>query len=157
MNETHDKQTIDLFGMTVDRAVIDASTYRLLNDETAPGWTESLRSMFDTIESVVDKHRNDEMLSFILLSEFCRMFGGAPFYVPTGKTLSSVLRSIQIWKEFKGNNVFELSRKFGVSTREIQFVLSRMRRSELRKIQGDMFAGLDEVADGHGRRNGRPY
>ncbi|MBC8674195.1 hypothetical protein H2136_18075 [Aeromonas hydrophila] len=74
--------------------------------------------MFDTIDAVVEKHRDDKMLPFIMLSEFCRTLA-APFYVPNGKTLATVLRSIQIWNEFTGNNVFELSRKFGVSTREI--------------------------------------
>lgn len=157
MKETHDKQTIDLFGISVDLDAIDPETYRMLSDETSPGWTELLRGMFDTIDAVVEKHRDDKMLPFIMLSEFCRTFGGAPFYVPNGKTLATVLRSIQIWNEFTGNNVFELSRKFGVSTREIQFVLARMRRSEMRKVQGDMFAGVDAVADGKGRRNGRAY
>ena len=56
MKETHDKQTIDLFGIGVDLNAIDPETYRMLSDETAPGWSEQLRSMFDTIESVVDKH-----------------------------------------------------------------------------------------------------
>jgi Mor family transcriptional regulator len=157
MKDAHDQQSVDLFGISVDLDAIDPETYRMLSDETAPGWTELLRGMFDTIDAVVEKHRDDKMLPFIMLSEFCRTFGGAPFYVPNGKTLATVLRSIQIWNEFTGNNVFELSRKFGVSTREIQFVLARMRRSELRKVQGDMFAGLDDVADGKGRRHGRAY
>lgn len=157
MRDETDQKTVELFGVGVDLNAIDPETYRMLSDDTAPGWSEQLRAMFDTIEHVVAAHRDSPMLSFVMLSEFCRTFGGAPFYVPNGKTLTTVLRSIQIWKEFNGKNQFELSRKFGVSVREIQFVLARMRRSELRKVQPDMFTGLDPVADGNGRRNGRAY
>jgi Mor family transcriptional regulator len=157
MKDAHDHQSVDLFGVGVDLDAIDPETYRMLSDETAPGWTELLRSMFDNFEQIINKHRDSPMLSLLLLSEHCRIFGGAHFYVPNGKTMTTMLRSIQIWKEFTGDNTFELSRKFGVSVREVQFVLARMRRSEMRKIQGDMFAGLDPVADGKGRRNRRVY
>ena len=91
-----------------------------------------------------------------MLSEFCRTFGGAQLCAER----QDPGHGIAVHPDMEGvhrNNVFELSRKFGVSTREIQFVLARMRRSEMRKIQGDMFTGMDAVADGHGRKNGRAY
>ncbi|WP_421195290.1 Mor transcription activator family protein [Aeromonas jandaei] len=156
MKDETDLSTVDLFGVGVDLNAIDPETYRMLSDDTAPGWSEQLRAMFDVISHVVENHRDDKALDLLIISEICRNFGGAPFYVPNGSTLKTVIRSIQIWKEFDGKNQIELSRKHGVTLRSIQFILSSMRKSHLRKIQGDMFVELGHDPYVKTHPNGRP-
>jgi Mor family transcriptional regulator len=157
MSTVKDRQTIDMFGCEIEKGELSTQLERLLDEDSGHGWPDTLRDLFSLIERVIDQHRDDELLSITLLSEICKAFGGDSFYLPKGQSISSLLRAIQVWKEFKGNNAFELSRKYKVSVREIQFIVARMRRLEMRRRQVDMFAGLDPLADGAGRKNGRPY
>lgn len=157
MSQERDKQTIDMFGCDIEKGELATQLETLFDDGSGHGWPDTLRDLFNLIEKVVEEHTDYNTFSITLLSEICKAFGGDSFYLPKGQRIASLLRAIQVWKEFKGNNAFELSRKHNVSVREIQFIVARMRRLEMRRRQGDMFPGLDPLADGTGRKNGRPY
>lgn len=156
MGEIREEQ-IDMFGEAVGKSEIGAQLDRLLDENAEHGWPETLRDLYTLLERTIDKHRGDEELSVILLSEICTAFGGARFYLPKGKSIEVMLRSLLVWKAFTGDNSFELSRRFKVSMREIQYILARMRKLEARARQRDMFAGTEHMAPGPARKHGRLY
>ncbi|MDU7778678.1 MAG: Mor transcription activator family protein [Aeromonas caviae] len=157
MSAGRDKDTIDMFGCEVDRGEVAAELDRLFDDGTGHGWPEVLRELYNLIERVVEEHTDFNTFSITLLSEICNAFGGDEFYLPKGKRIAGILRGIRVWKEFKGNNAFELSRKYDVSVREIQYIIARMRRVEKRRRQPDLFDGSDDAVIHPARKNGRPY
>jgi len=155
--DKRDEQTIDMFGEVIGQSEISSQLDRLLDEGSECGWPETLRDLYTLLEQIVEKHRGSDELSVILLSEICAAFGGAQFYLPKGKSIEVILRSMLVWKAFKGNNSFELSRRFKVSVREIQYILARMRKLEARARQRDLFAGTEHMVSGPVRKHGRLY
>ncbi|MGY4028258.1 Mor transcription activator family protein [Aeromonas rivuli] len=156
MSDKQEEQ-IDMFGEAVGKSEISTQLDRLLDEEAEYGWPETLRDLYSLIERTIDKHRHADELSVLLLSAICTNFGGARFYLPKGKSIEVMLRSMLVWKAFTGNNTFELSRQFKVSMREIQYILARMRKLESRARQRDLFAGTEQAAQGQTRKHGRLY
>lgn len=54
--------------------------------------------------------------------------GGDRIYLPKGDALATALTHSRIFHEHKGNNVPELARRYGLSTRQIQHIYSRQLR-----------------------------
>lgn len=157
MRSERDKDTIDMFGCEVERGEIAAELDRLFEDESSHGWPEVLRELYNLIERVVEEHHDYNTFSITLLSEICNAFGGDEFYLPKGKRIAGILRGIRVWKEFKGNNAFELAKKYDVTVREIQYIIARMRRVERQRRQPDLFAGTENELKLPKTKNGRPY
>lgn len=157
MRSERDKDTIDMFGCEMEKGEVAAELDRLFDDQSKNGWPEVLRELYSLIERVVEEHTDYNTFSITLLSEICNAFGGDEFYLPKGKRISGILRGIRVWKEFKGDNQFELSRKYGVSVREIQYIIARMRKVEKRRRQPDLFAGTENELVLPKTKNRRPY
>lgn len=151
------EEQIEMFGEAVGKNEVGHYLDRLLDEDAEAAWPETLRDLYTLIERTVEQHRNDESLSVILLSEIVQTFGGARFYLPRGKSIEVMVRSMMVWKAFTGNNTYELSRQFKVSMREIQYILARMRKLEARSRQRDMFAGTEQAAPSLVRKHGRLY
>ena len=117
------------------------------------GWVRFL-GLFSAPATLRKEPKN---ILVILLSEIVQTFGGARFYLPRGKSIEVMVRSMMVWKAFTGNNTYELSRQFKVSMREIQYILARMRKLEARSRQRDMFAGTEQAAPSLVRKHGRLY
>ena len=154
---SHREEQIEMFGEAVGKNEVGHHLDRLLDEDAEAAWPETLRDLYTLIERTVEQHRNDESLSVILLSEIVQTFGGARFYLPRGKSIEVMVRSMMVWKAFTGNNTYELSRQFKVSMREIQYILARMRKLEARSRQRDMFAGTEQAAPSLVRKHGRLY
>lgn len=158
MRSERDKDTIDMFGCEVEKGEVAAELDRLFGDEESEGrWPEVLRDLYNLIERIVEEHHDYNTFSITLLSEICNSFGGDSFYLPKGKKISAILRGIRVWKEFKGNNAFELAKKYDVTVREIQYIIARMRRVERQRRQPDLFAGTENELKLPKRKNRRPY
>lgn len=151
------EEQIEMFGEAVGKNEVSHHLDRLLDEDAEAAWPETLRDLYTLIERTVEQHRNDESLSVILLSEIVQTFGGARFYLPRGKSIEVMVRSMMVWKAFTGNNTYELSRQFKVSMREIQYILARMRKLEARSRQRDLFAGTEQAAPELVRKHGRLY
>lgn len=151
------EEQIEMFGEAVGKNEVGHHLDRLLDEDAEAAWPETLRDLYTLIERTVEQHRNDESLSVILLSEIVQTFGGARFYLPRGKSIEVMVRSMMVWKAFTGNNTYKLSRQFKVSMREIQYILARMRKLEARSRQRDMFAGTEQAAPSLVRKHGRLY
>ncbi|MBD1584861.1 Mor transcription activator family protein [Pseudoalteromonas sp. S16_S37] len=68
-------------------------------------------------------------------------FGGEYVYVCKGRKLDAMLKSNQIWAEFRGNNHRELAKKFGCSVQWVYTVIRTKNMILYGDVQGDLFDG----------------
>lgn len=66
-------------------------------------------------------------------------WGGSGIYFPMGMTYKLSQRDRQIYSEFKGNNHFELAKKYEVSVIWIYKIIRTVQKEELASRQKDMF------------------
>ena len=64
----------------------------------------------------------------------------ADVYFPMGMVWKVSQRDREIFREFNGRNHHELARKFGVSLQWVYSVVKRVRKEELDRMQGKLFA-----------------
>lgn len=102
-------------------------------------WPEAMRQMYDILRhESVQAGANDE-LAIRQLSSICKAFGGMQFYLPRGNQLENEIKHLHIWQDFNGDNVAELSRKYGLSMQHIYRVIAKMRNREVKKRQHNLF------------------
>ncbi|WP_072669484.1 Mor transcription activator family protein [Vibrio injensis] len=128
MMKEHD-DNLDLFGF--DNVDLNDVESVIEDDVKSPDALRQIYALF--------KQELDQESALRLLSSFCKHFGGFPVYVPKGRKLDSELKKIQIWHDFKGNNVEELARKYSVSVFHVYHVLKQMRKAEHDKRQPKLF------------------
>ncbi len=61
------------------------------------------------------------------------------FYLPTGTVLQDALRNVQIYNEFKGNNVPDLVKKYNLSESHIYAIIREQRTLSRKRYQRDLF------------------
>lgn len=127
----------DLFGHAADAQLLANLDH--MQFEESEKWPEVLREMHDLLKTSLSEAGADSRLSLLLLSRICEHFGGLQFYVPRGKALSSMITSLKIWEEFNGRNVDVLAKRYTVSAQHIWRVVAKMRASEMKRRQADLF------------------
>lgn len=112
-------------------------------DETR-SWPKTLVELIDLISSHLQRDMELDQVAaraeargLVLL--IARQFGGRPFYLPKGRSLNKALRDRQIWEEFTGNNVNELSRRHDLTPVQIYDIINTQRQIEQKKYQSDLF------------------
>ncbi|MBD1584857.1 Mor transcription activator family protein [Pseudoalteromonas sp. S16_S37] len=70
-------------------------------------------------------------------------FGGEYVYVCKGRKLDAMLKSNQMWAEFRGNNHRELAKKFGCSVQWVYTVIRTKNMILYGDAQGDLFEGCN--------------
>ena len=99
MKETHDKQTIDLFGIGVDLNAIDPETYRMLSGETAlAGASSCAACSAPSANRWWTKHRDDRCCPSSLCIPSSAARFGALLYCRTARPNHGIAVH-QIWKE----------------------------------------------------------
>lgn len=76
-----------------------------------------------------------------LVGVMAHYFGGQSIYLPTGETLQEALRNVQIFDEFRGNNVAELVKKYRLSESHIYAILREQRALARKRYQHDFDFG----------------
>lgn len=106
-------------------------------------WPKSLAELCDVLthELVRQKHAQPEagLLANKLAAALAHYMGGRAVYLPTGDTLFQALRNNAIYNEWKGNNIDDLSRKYGLSNPQIYAVIAEQRVLHRKRHQQDMF------------------
>lgn len=74
-----------------------------------------------------------------------QVWGGQNVYFPMGMVWKVSQRDREIFREFNGRNHHELARKFGVSLQWVYSVVKRVRKEELDRMQGKLFADEPDV------------
>ena len=85
-----------------------------------------------TRDMLPEAHRRlAEVIGLEATLQLCEAYGGAPLYIPKLDALVAVQRARHIRTEFDGMNTAQLARRYGVSMRTVQMILSDAPRRSL--------------------------
>lgn len=73
---------------------------------------------------------------------WCAEVGGGDFYLPRDMEFALSSRDLQIWESFNGRNTWELSQQFGLTERQIRYILGVMRKRSV-EVNQMRLPGLD--------------
>lgn len=87
-----------------------------------------------TRDMLPEAHRRlAEVIGLEATLRLCEAYGGAPLYIPKMDALVAARRDLSIRAEYDGMNTAALARRYGVSMRTVQMILSEApRRSAAR-------------------------
>lgn len=131
MNE----QQHDLFGDALDPSLLEHAAVQAEQHR----WPELLRDINSLLSNELEKRGVDNNLSLPLTYAIAKNLGGMQVYIPKGDALETMIRDMQIWAEFNGTNVAQLTLKYNVTFKTIYSVIARMRELERKRRQPDMF------------------
>jgi Mor family transcriptional regulator len=78
-----------------------------------------------TRDMLPEAHRRlAEVIGLEAMLRLCETYGGAPLYIPKLDALAAARRARQIRQEYDGVNTAQLARRYGVSMRTVQMILS---------------------------------
>ena len=104
-------------------------------------WPSTLQSLSALMQVTLKKHgiSNADRISEDLATGLSLYFGGRDMYIPNGESLKKALRDIKIWNEFKGNNLEQLSRDYGLTERRISEIIAEQRAVLVARKQRRLF------------------
>lgn len=70
--------------------------------------------------------------------DLCREWGGNDMYVPKNEEFELSERDRQIWAEFTGFNGAELASRYGLSVRQVRYIIALVSRRETRNSQHEL-------------------
>lgn len=74
-------------------------------------------------------------IGWTLMRRLADAFGGETMYLPKGDAIQRHETYQQIWTEFRGSNIKDLARKYGLSTVAVRNILRRMRDAERKRMR----------------------
>ena len=131
------EENFDLFGY--DNVTLEDIDNITPDDNEGNRWPEMMYAIFESLRFECKKLNIDERMAMIMLARLCKDVGGVQFYFPKGEVLEHQLKSMNIWRDFDGNNIFELAKKYDTSTQNIYAAIRKMRALECRKRQKQLF------------------
>lgn len=104
-------------------------------------WPSTLQSLSALMQVTLTKHgiSNADRISEDLATGLSLYFGGRDVYIPNGDSLKKALRDIKIWREFKGNNLEQLSRDYGLTERRVSEIVAEQRAAFVARKQRRLF------------------
>jgi len=75
---------------------------------------------------------------YLIMRRIADAVGGAGVYIPTADSIERHERDEAIWREFTGDNVQDLARKYGVTTIHLYRLIKRMRKEDKLRRQGSL-------------------
>jgi len=104
-------------------------------------WPSTLQSLSALMQVTLKKHgiSNADRISEDLATGLSIYFGGRDMYIPNGESLKKALRDIKIWREFRGNNLEQLSRDYGLTERRISEIIAEQRAVLIARKQRRLF------------------
>jgi len=89
-----------------------------------------------TRDMLPEAHRRlAEVIGIEATLQLCKTYGGAPLYIPKLDALVAAQRARRIRAEYDGMNTALLARRYGVSMRTVQMILSEAPRRGLMRGQ----------------------
>ena len=109
----------------------------LTSDQAWPGLLLELRGIID--DTLEGKGINNKALSLAIVLDIAEYMGGVQVYLPRGDKLRQQGRDIEIYEQFKGNNIKQLAHKYHLTDKTIYEIIAKMRNIELKQRQPDLF------------------
>lgn len=85
--------------------------------------------IYDVLTGITDPHGLDRQVAYSQLMNIIEKYGGKQIYVPTGRLLQSRMKKFEIWDDYNGSNIKELSDKYGISMNHVWRVIADMRKT----------------------------
>lgn len=103
-------------------------------------WGDNLGEIVDVFENVLYKlgetdRKKAQEKAQVLTIELADFWGGKSVYLPIGKKVRIALRNAQVFKDFNGENVPELVKKYHISESTVYSIIREQRR--LQKERND--------------------
>ncbi|WP_386695869.1 Mor transcription activator family protein [Lonepinella sp. MS14435] len=102
--------------------------------ETNNKWPDLLVEIIDVFAKEFEKQGEDAQKARTQANHFtftlAEYFGGRSFYLPSGTRLKATVRAYTIFKEFNGNNIKELVKKYHLSESHIYNILRIQRKKQ---------------------------
>lgn len=104
-------------------------------------WPSTLQSLCELMRVTLEEKGITESvaLSEALATTLSTYLGGRDIYIPNGERLKDALRDIRIWREFKGNNLEQLSRQYGLTERRVSQIVKAQRAAFVARKQRQLF------------------
>ncbi|MBO2568608.1 transcriptional regulator [Shewanella algae] len=104
-------------------------------------WPANLQSLCELIRTALHSRgvNESDVLAEHLATLIGSYLGGRDMYIPSGERLKVALRDIRIWREFKGNNLEQLSRLYGLSERRVSQIVAEQRIAFVARKQRGLF------------------
>ncbi len=111
------------------------------HEDSYARWPANLQSLCELMRcTLADQNvKHSEFLSKVLVTALSTYMGGRDIYIPNGERLKDALRDIQIWREFKGNNIEALSRKYKMTERRVTQIIKFQRAAFVARNQRSLF------------------
>lgn len=105
-------------------------------------WPRTLTEIIEVMEAELARQGYEKQAAKLLASKLvgvmAHYLGGQSFYLPTGDILKDALRNVMIFKDFKGNNVPELIRKYNLSESHIYAIIREQMALQRRRHQPEL-------------------
>ncbi|QYK02777.1 Mor transcription activator family protein [Shewanella psychrotolerans] len=104
-------------------------------------WPSTLQSLCELMRVTLEGQAisNSVQISEALATTLSTYLGGRDIYIPNGERLKDALRDIRIWREFKGNNLEQLSRDYGLTERRVSQIIAEQRVAFVARKQRRLF------------------
>ena len=106
------------------------------------GYPDLLEQMGHVVERRLANHgvpaNEIQELTMAIMEEIRFEVGGHGQYIPKGHLFELSLRDEEIYNQFKGNNYYELARKYGLTEMQIRTITKRGRLRDLERRQGSL-------------------
>lgn len=104
-------------------------------------WPSTLQSLCELMRVTLEGQsvKNPKGVSEALATTLSIYLGGRDVYIPNGERLKGALRDIRIWREFKGNNLEQLSRDYGLTERRVSQIVDEQRMAFVARKQRRLF------------------
>lgn len=144
MSKNQDRQ-LDLVPCNAEELEQTLAVLQSLTDDERKDfihrWPSTLQSLCELMRVTLEGYKvtNALMLSEALATSLSTYLGGRDVYIPNGERLKDALRDIQIWREFKGNNLELLSRSYGLTERRVSQIIAEQRAAFVARKQRKLF------------------
>ncbi|MCH4295595.1 transcriptional regulator [Shewanella sp. 3B26] len=104
-------------------------------------WPSTLQSLCELMRITLQEYKVAEpaLIAEALATTLSSYLGGRDLYIPNGERLKDALRDIRIWREFKGNNLEQLSRQYGLTERRVSQIVAEQRAAFVARRQRGLF------------------
>jgi Mor family transcriptional regulator len=108
--------------------------------EDSATWPALLLELHGVIHNELGKSGiSQDGLALKMVLSISEYMGGMQVYLPRGDKLKQQIRDMEIYQQFNGRNIAQLTKRHHLTNKRIYEIIARMRRVELQRRQFSLF------------------